>query len=536
MRVERMVTWTALVCAVAMLGAACSGSSGSSASGTGPTTAERPNIVFVLTDDLDLTSYTSDPARFPVFHRLMATQGTTFADAFVTDSLCCPSRASILRGQYVHDHGVQDNLPPAGGFEHWQELGRDSSTIATWLHAAGYRTGLFGKYLNGYPDTVAPTYVPPGWDDWVSPSGGNPYAEYNYQLNENGKLRNHGAAPSDYLVDVLAKRSDAFVTKHAGKQPFFLYVAPYVPHQPATPAPRHANAFPNAALPHPPSWNQADVSNEPAYVGDRPLLRPAAVAYEQALYRRRLQSMLGVEDLLAGLVRSLQRTGQLDNTYLVFMSDNGFHLGEHRLPFGKQTPYDTDIHVPLVVRGPGVAKGRTVRDLAAEIDLAPTFASWAHASVPAFVDGASLAPVLAGKRAGARRDVLVEHYANGDVGAKARRRAARTGGTAATTTATDPDDDANPPTQGAPTTGAARPLPKAARGAAALVVIPPYGAVRTGRYLYAEYATGEKQLFDVQSDPYELHNLAPTADPALLARLSARLATLRACSGATCWR
>jgi arylsulfatase A-like enzyme len=480
--------------------------------------------VFVLTDDLDLTSYTSDAQRFPQFHRLMATQGTTFTNAFVTDSLCCPSRASILRGQYVHDHGVESNLPPVGGFERWQQLGRDRSTVATWLHAAGYRTALFGKYLNGYPNTVAPTYVPPGWDQWASPSAGNPYAEFNYQLNENGTLRDYGARPSDYLVDVLARKSDSFIRQQSSSKPFFLYVAPYVPHQPATPAPRHARAFPGARLPRPPSFDQADVSAEPAYVRDRPLLPPAVVQFDQRLYRRRLQSMLGVDDLLAGIVRSLRTTHQLDNTYIVFTSDNGFHLGEHRLPFGKQTPYDTDVHVPLVVRGPGVAKGRRVTGFAREIDLAPTFAAWAHATVPSFVDGLSLLPHLAGNTRGGPTDVLVEHYAEGDPNSRAARKGQ---------TVSDPDDDTRPPTAGTPTTGPLKALKRAARGAVA-VSIPPYAALRTDRYVYVEYATGERQLFDVRRDPYELHNLAATASPALVQRLSGRLATLRACSGASC--
>jgi arylsulfatase A-like enzyme len=426
----------------------------------------------------------------------------------------------------VHNHGVLDNLPPDGGFEHWQELGRDTSTVATWLHDAGYRTAMFGKYLNGYPNTVTPNYVPPGWDDWASPSAGNPYAEYNYQLNENGRLHRYGAEPSDYLVDVLAKKSDAFIRDHAGEQPFFMYVAPYVPHQPATPAPRHAQAFPNATAPRPESFDQADVSGEPAYVAGRPHLAPAVVRFIDQLYRRRLQSMLGVEDLLTGIVRELRRTHQLDNTYIVFTSDNGFHLGQHRLPFGKQTPYDTDIHVPLIVRGPGVPAGRTVTGLAREIDLAPTFAAWARADAPAFVDGVSLAPLVGGasRRGPAPRDVLIEHYAAGDRGARTTRRVAA---------AVEPDDDANPPTGGTPRRGPAAAL-RPGRLRSRAVAIPAYRAVRTSRYLYAEYATGERQLFDVTADPLELHNLAATADPALVARLSTRLGQLAVCSGVTC--
>jgi len=473
----------------------------------------------VLTDDLDLTSYTSDPARFPKFQQLMASQGTTFTNYFVTDSLCCPSRSSILRGQYVHNHGVQGNLPPGGGFERFQQLHRDTSTVATWLHGAGYETALFGKYLNGYPDTAPQTYVPPGWDEWASPAAGNPYSEYDYTLNENGTLKKYGSDPKSYLVDVLAQKSRDFIDTQHGSKPFFLCVAPYVPHQPATPAPRYVNAFLGVKAPRTASFDQADVSAEPAWLRNRPPLSPAVIAYIDALYRKRLQSMLGVEDMLQTIVDALRRTGQLDNTYIVFTSDNGFHLGQHRLPPGKQTPFEEDIHVPLVVRGPGVAANRQVSSFAREIDLAPTFAALAHAHAAPFVDGVSLVPELLGHAATASvpDDVLIEHYAG--TGTRATRRASQ---------AADPDNDARPPLA----LGA-----KAARRSLRqqlAVGIPTYRALRTDRYLYVEYDTGEKQLYDVTRDPAELHNLAATADAALLRSLAARLHALEKCSAKTC--
>lgn len=525
---SRWCVWTrgiVAVVAVALVAGCSGGGGGAKGSTTLRSTAPRrdhPNIVLILTDDLDPKSYT-DGARFPKFHDLLVERGTTFSRYFVTDSLCCPSRASILRGQYVHDHDIKGNLPPGGGFEHWQQLQRDTSTVATWLHDAGYRTALFGKYLNGYPNTVERTYVPPGWDDWASPSGGNPYSEYNYQLNENGALRWYGSQPEDYLVDALARRSRDFVDAHGGKQPFFLYVAPYVPHQPATPAPRYENAFAGVSAPRSPSFDQADMSAEPRWLRDRPPLGPAVTTYIDQLHRRRLQSMLGVEDLLQTIVDALRRTHQLDNTYIFLTSDNGFHLGQHRLPPGKQTAFEEDIRVPLVVRGPGVAAGRTTAGFSREIDLAPTFATLAHAKTPGFVDGTSLVPLLHGDThaRGLPHDVLVEHY--GGTGTRAARMLA---------TSDEPDDDANPPTDGAPTTGPAAPL-RVPRAQVA-VGIPTYRALRTDRYLYVEYDTGEKQLYDLSTDPNELHNRAATADAALLGRLSTRLARLAGCAGASC--
>ena len=531
-RSMRAPTVVALVVCLLLVSECSSGSSSTAskpASTSSPaSTGRQPNIVFILADDLDLTSYT-DPAKFPKFNALMTEQGTTFSNYFVTDSLCCPSRSSILRGEYVHNHGVHGNVPPKGGFEHFHELGNENSTIATWMHAAGYHTGLLGKYLNGYPSTVARTYVPPGWDDWVSPSGGNPYAEYNYQLNDNGTLVRHGTSPSDYLVDVLSQKAGDFIGHAPKDKPFFLYVAPYVPHQPATPAPRYADAFPDARAPRPPSFDQVD-SAAPAWLRDRPPLTNPLIMTIDKLYRRRLQTMLGVDDMIANVVSALQKSGQLDNTYIVFSSDNGFHLGQHRLPPGKQTAFDEDIHVPLVVRGPGVPKGKTVDNLAENVDLAPTFAALGHAKVPDFVNGQSLVSALHGTTGAPQRSaVLVEHYAD----SAGRRVAPRQRRRAPVTTTSSPDDDASPPVAGLPTSGPTAPVLRA--GQVSLVLIPSYTALRTDRYTYVEYtATGERELYDLTTDPFELHNIATTADPNLVARLAKELNALRTCTGAAC--
>ena len=334
-----------------------------------PAAAAKPNIIFILTDDMALR----DVSVMPKLQALVGAKGTTFSSYFVTDSLCCPSRSSILRGQFVHDHHTLGNQPPDGGFEKFHAAGNESSTIATWLKAAGYRTALMGKYLNGYPATVAQNYIPPGWDEWDSPSRGG-YGEFDYLLNENGQLVQHGHAPDDYLVDVMARKSVAFIDAAvAAKKPFFLYLATFAPHQPATPAPRHENLFPNAAAPRDASFDEADVSDKPAFIRALQPLRPLQIAAIDRLYRKRIQSLQSVDDLIETIVHELQKTGTLDNTYIVFTSDNGFHLGNHRMQLGKQTAYETDIHVPLIVRGPAVAAGATRDELVVETDLAPTF-------------------------------------------------------------------------------------------------------------------------------------------------------------------
>jgi N-acetylglucosamine-6-sulfatase len=448
---------------------------------------KKPNIVLILTDDLNLTQYL-DPSRFPKVDSLLVEEGTTFSNYFVTDSLCCPSRSSILRGQYVHNHDVRSNRPPLGGFEKFHSNGDETSTIATWLHDAGYRTGLLGKYLNGYPSGVDQTFVPPGWDVWASPVRGG-YSGYNQRLNENGTLVRYGASPDDYMTDVLSRKSGEFIRDSRDK-PFFLYVAPFVPHSPATPAPRHAESFPGVQAPRTPSFNQPDVSAEPQWLQGRPLLDDQQIASIDALYRKQLQSLLAVDDLIEHVVDTLRQTGQLDNTYIVLTSDNGFHLGQHRLPLGKITAFDEDIRVPLVVRGPDVPAGKKVDDFAANVDLAPTFAKLGTAKAPGFVDGRSLEPALRGKSGGdrARDAVLVEHFAPGGGQRRARRGSA-------------------PPT---------------------------YAVVRSARYTYVEYDTGERQLYDLRADPDQLRNIVSTADPKLVEDLAAQLAAVRNCKGADC--
>jgi N-acetylglucosamine-6-sulfatase len=451
---------------------------------------DKPNIVFILTDDLERNLY-FDASRFPKFNDLLVDKGTTFSNFFVTDSLCCPSRASILRGQYVHNHDVRSNRPPLGGFEKFHSNEDEKSTIATWLHDAGYRTGLLGKYLNGYPSGVDATFVPPGWDVWASPTGSGGYSGYNYRLNENGTLARYGSGPEDYMTDALARKSGEFIQQNAGT-PFFLYVAPFVPHAPATPAPRHAETFPDVQAPRPASFNQPDVSAEPQWLRNRPLLGERQIASIDALYRKQLQSMLAVDDLIEHVVDTLRRVGELDNTYIVLTADNGFHLGQHRLPQGKITAFEEDIHVPLVVRGPDVPAGKTVDAFATNVDLAPTFTKLGGAKTPRFVDGRSLEPSLHGESPGdqAREAVLIEHFAPGDGGGSGRR-----------------------------------------------VNLPPtYAALRNDRYTYVEYVTGERQLYDLRADPDQLHNIAGTAGKKLVDDLDKALESLRNCKGAACRR
>ncbi|WP_049570029.1 sulfatase family protein [Nonomuraea sp. SBT364] len=441
----------------------------------------RPNIVFIMADDLEAGNL----HYFPNISRHIVQRGASFDRFFVTNSWCCPSRASVLRSQYVHSHGVWTNTRPEGGFERFHDLGLERSTIGTWMRDAGYRTALMGKFLNHYPGGAAPgSYVPPGWDEWHVPVR-NLYDEYGYRLNANGGLTEYGWGEQDYLGDVLAEKARDFIA--GSRRPFFLFLNPIAPHLPANPALRHTDAFTWARAPRPPSFNQEDVSGEPLWLRSRPPLDQRELDGVDRRHRHRLRAMLGVDDLVGAVVAALEETGKLGNTYLFFGSDNGFHQGTHRLAQGKTTPFEEAIRVPLAVRGPGVRAGTTITDLGATVDLAPTFAELGGAKVPSFAEGRSLVPLLRGERpARWRRNVLVEF---------------------------------------------ARP---AKRSSAAQTPVPPYQALRTERYTYVRYDTGEEQLYDLRADPYQLDNLAADADPALVARLRARLDGMRACSGESC--
>lgn len=483
--------------------------------GTGPASAAtrthpatRPNILFVLADDLSQ----AEMAAMPNVHSLLAKQGTSFSNALVNVSLCCPSRTTILRGQYAHNTGVLTNGGANGGFEAAYRNGIEQSTIATWLHVAGYRTGLFGKYLNGYPNTVPISYVPRGWDEWASPVSGFPYSEFSYTLNVNGALVPYGNAPDQYGTDVFVHKTEDFVTAAgAAKEPFFAFLPVYAPHNPAVPAPRHQALFPKLRAPRTPGFGESDLSDKPKWVRERRALNARTIAKTDAIFRQRARSLQALDEGVASLVQTLRRNGQLDNTYIVFMSDNGYHFGQHSLAVGKGAPYEEDVHVPLIIRGPDVARGQTRRKLVGNDDLAPTFADLARVRAPHFVDGRSLVPLLgAGNPSKWRNSFLLDHWR--EVYTSAHPATAPRGG------ALEPSE-----------LGGER---QSGKGRSDRT--PVWHGLRTRRYAYIEYQTGEKELYDLRLDPAELNNISGFAPEVLLATLHERLLALRTCRANRC--
>lgn len=435
----------------------------------------RPNIILIVADDMRA----DDLADMPAANALLVEQGMRFDQCFATVPSCAPSRASILRGQYPQNHGVLRGGEEQWGFGRFHELERETSTIATWLQDAGYRTALMGKYLNAYPSGAAPNYIPPGWDEWAGKTLGGYDA---FELNEDGALVSFHDPVRHYETDVLAAKATEFVARTApSRGPFFLYLAPRATHSPSKPAARHQGAFAAAPSPRPPSFNQATIDTPP-WMQQLPALDAKATAKINATYRARKETLLALDELIAGLVLALERAEILDNTYIVLTSDNGYHLGEHRIPNGKGTAYDEAIRVPLVIRGPDVPSGHTAA-LTSVIDLAPTFAAWAGVEVPAFVDGRSLTPVLLGDSGAWRYSVLAQLHRD------------------------NPDKTDGPPA---------------------------FQALRGDDFVYVEYDRGFRELYDLAVDPYQLDNLAATVAPDLLARLSARLAVIKACAGVEC--
>jgi arylsulfatase A-like enzyme len=429
------------------------------------TTPVKPNFVFILTDDMRK----DDLKYMPKTRALLGTQGMQFEDAFVSNPLCCPSRATIMRGQYAHNTGVWGNSDgPNSGWQGYKNHGNEQDNIATRLHDAGYNTGLFGKYFNTYDLTA----VPPGWDDWFATSSGD--GVFNYYVNDNGTRAFFGKSESDYVTDVLSRETQSFLDASVGEgKPFFAYVAPKPPHEPATPAPRNANAFDGEKAPRLPSFNESAVSDKPPSVRSLPLLSPTQIAQIDTLHERRVESLQSVDELVEAVLNKLQNVGALDNTYVVFTSDNGYHHGEHRIIFSKGKPYEESIRMPLIVRGPNVQAGTTTDKLTLNTDFLPTFTDLAGVTTPEYVDGRSLRPILEGSATTTwRTAILLESRSS------------------------------------------------------------IYGIRTSDDRKYIEYGGAFKELYNLKTDPYELNNsYAANSAPADLAT---RLQALKGCDGAKC--
>jgi N-acetylglucosamine-6-sulfatase len=465
---------------------------------------KRPNIVMIMDDD-----QSAEQQRFlPKTNAAIGDKGVTFDNSFVNYSLCCPSRSTLLTGQYAHNHGVRGNQPPSGGYSKLAPT--LSNSLPVWLQRAGYYTAHIGKFLNGYGATSPDTEVPPGWNEWYGslddPDGftGGTYTAYGYTLNENGHIVHYGSTPNvvdpaTYQTDVYSQKAADFIRRRApSRKPFYLSVAPRDPHAESAgacacagdnprAAPRYEGTLAGVSAPRNPDFNEADVSDKPSNIRDLPLLTPAGIAGVDARYRARAEALLGVDDLVQNVVSTLKAQGELKNTVLIFTSDNGFFHGEHRVPQGKVRLYEPSIRLPLEIRAPGIPKGVHRSQPVINVDLAPTILAFAHAKAGRLEDGTSLIPLMKNRLDWPGRGLDLETYFVPDA-------------------TEDPED---PPLN--------------------------YQAVRTDRYLYAQYGTGEQELYDLQADPFELQNAQSNpAYSSVKASLQRLLGTVANCAGRSC--
>jgi N-acetylglucosamine-6-sulfatase len=430
----------------------------------------QPNFVFFFTDDMRK----DDLLYMPKTRSLIGAKGMEFENEYVPLASCCPSRASVLRGQYVHNHGVwlSDVTVPTGGYPAWKPL--ESDNLATRLQAAGYRTGLFGKYMNGYTET---TGKPPGWNDFFGKNGGSGY--FTYSVNDNGVDKNYGTAETDYFMDVISRESRTFVQQSVNQgKPFFAHVSPNVPHEPSIPAPRHINTHNGVNPPDLPSYDEANVSDKPPWIQSLPRINASERAAIQQQHEDRVESLQSVDEAVSALVKKLNNTGQLANTYIIFTSDNGWQHGEHRIvERHKEQVYEESSKMPFLVRGPGITPASSTAKLTSHIDVMPTLLDYAGASIPGYVDGRSLRPVLEEDTATTWRTALL-------LESRDRR---------------DSMQD--------------------------------YFAIRTaGGAKYVEYASGFKEFYDLHADPYEMNSRPSMASAGLVDRLQ----RLKSCAGDSC--
>jgi len=449
--------------------------------------ATTPNVVLIIVDDARV----DDMSSLPQVSSLIGDAGATYADTYSPFPLCCPARATILTGQYAHNHGVLDNEPPLGGFPAFD----DAETLATWL-TPDYTTGLIGKYLNAYKLP----YRPPGWDHWMVPVG----SLYDYRgssWNVDGVRR----TLSGYRTDATGALATQFIKAHADDaQPFMLYTAIVAPHAGTPvesddpnrvyktskfPTPNVSDTYHNALGKVPntdPSFNEADVSDKPL----RPSkLAPWEIDAIREVNAQRREALLSAQDAVADIVDTLRTTGELDNTYVIFVSDNGYMLGDHRIRGGKVFPYEVAARVPMLIRGPGIPAGSVVNQTVGLQDLAPTILAMTDhtgANGGFTIDGVNILPMIGNPGLRDGRPQVIE---------------------------------AGPETV----------------SATAYRFHGVVAKVDGVRWKYVERDSGKKELYNLSSDPAELTNVAgKAAFASIQSQLRTILLNYQWCAGAAC--
>jgi arylsulfatase A-like enzyme len=524
----------------------------------------RPNFVLIQTDDQTLdelyATYTppggAEVTAMPNALADIAAKGITFNRYYVSYPLCCPSRVSLLTGRYAHNHNDRGNVPPEGGYTGFSIRQANSHNLAVWLQQAGYRTVHVGKFLNGYGDEPFDNgkTVPPGWNAWHTVlNADTDHYFYGYTLNDNGSIdgpfgdsgswetREYGqkddfgcpfaplnGLPCLYETDVFTRIATEEMLGTPPGQPFYLQLDYTAPHgdfrRPAgpEPAPRHDESFSGAPFPHNTAQglNEGNVNDKPRFIREASYLAPEELHTYRVYYQKALESLRAIDDGVQQVVNTLGAMHRLRNTYIILTSDNGFFFGEHRLTGGKFLAYEPSTHLPLLIRGPGIKPGSSTGELAANIDIAPTVLELARAEADKSVDGRSLVPFMLDPELRSRRPLLfesfvqtndVEENGGGPTAAPASVAAGRSGGGSG--------------------------VNARASGAHASIVAPPknYYGIRLGPYKYIEWPDGEKELYQLEKDPYELRNVVRSGNyRPIRGFLHRELERLETCVGRTC--
>jgi N-acetylglucosamine-6-sulfatase len=498
---SRLAIAAALV--VCLGSAAALSQSASSARAAGP--QPHPNIVVITTDDQSLAMLSRE--YMPQTFRLVAERGSTFFNAIATTPLCCPSRASLLTGQYAHNHGVTAN--------HYGLLEDKDNLLPVWLRRAGYRTAHVGKFLNAYERTVPDKFeVAPGWDAWFTTLGATRY--FNYEVSANGRRIHFGRGRRSHVTRVINRKAATLVRRYtADSMPLYLQLDHRAPHAEtgvdsggrcgarAVPEiPSDQQRFSDEPLPITPSFNEADVSDKPSYIQARTPLTGPQIKKIGKRFDCAVAALRSVDRGVKAIVEALKQTRELNNTVLIFTSDNGYYFGEHRIAKDKTHPYEEGIRVPLLMRVPSRYLGgrpavSQIHEQVGNIDLAPTLLGLADGQPCAgdgdcrVMDGRSLMPLLRGEGGfPSERGLLIEYDGASSKGTSSCK----------------------------------------------------YAAIRAAGRIYVEHdaipdpVTGvcheseETEFYDLTVDPFQLQSLAPDGDP-VAEWLRSRLDRLRHCSG-----
>ncbi len=535
---------------------------------------QKPSFVVIQTDDSTLEELYdgvkmangTEEFAMPNTLSLLGEKGETFSRYYTPYSLCAPSRVSLLTGRYAHNDHVQGNVPPNGGWTGFQSRQAYSHNLATWLQGAGYRTIHVGKILNGYGDApYSPgTEVPPGWSSWHSVlNSDTDHYFYGYTMNNNGVIegpygnsgswetREYGeiddagcpyaplnGKPCYYETDHFNQLATEELAATSPEQPFYMQVDYTAPHgdfrRPAGPQPatRDIGRFAGAPLPddRAEGFNEGNVNDKPRFIREAPYLNAQEIHTYRVYYQNCLNALVSVDEGVKQIVDELGALHRLRNTYVLFTSDNGFFFGQHRLVGGKFLAYEPSTHLPFLIRGPGIKPGSVSGQLASTVDIAPTILELAGVSPDKSVDGISLVPFLKEPSLRTRTPVLFESFVQ--------------------TNDVEQDGNASPAEEsaqgrargklglkGATATASRASSPPRSPAAHASEVAPPknYYGIRLGPYKYIEWPDGEKELYDINKDPYELNNVVrdPNFFP-IRAFLHKELERLEECSGRTC--